>query len=199
MKTGAVITAAGMSSRMGAFKPLLKIGSLSAAEHVILNFRFAGVRNIALVTGNNAAELENSLKRLDIVFLRNDMYRNNEMFDSVKIGLNYLKDKCDKIFISPIDIPLFAVDTVKALLRCRANVGIPVYNGKGGHPIILDNDAANRILQYTGDGGLRDAIIKLSLEIERLEVKDQGMLYDMNTQTDYTGIVQLSAGKGTRD
>jgi len=191
VKTGAVITAAGLSSRMGSFKPLLKIGNFTAIEHIILGFRFAGIKNIVIVTGNKAEELESSLKSLDLVFLKNDMYEHNEMFDSVRIGLNFLKDLCDKIFISPVDAPLFAPDTVKALLHCKANVGIPVYQGKSGHPIILDNEAACKILEYKGADGLRGAVANLSLTIERIETGDRGVLYDMNTQADYAGIIQL--------
>jgi putative nucleotidyltransferase with HDIG domain len=72
---------------MGSFKPLLKIGNLTAVEHIIRSFRDASVTHIAIVTGKNAEELENSLKHSGVVFLRNDMYEHNEMFDSVKIGL----------------------------------------------------------------------------------------------------------------
>ena len=191
MKTGAVITAAGKSSRMGDFKPLLKIGNFTAAEHVIRNFRAAGIRDIVFVTGNNAENLEKSLKHLSVVFLRNDMYEHNEMFDSVKIGLNYLKDTCGRILLSPVDVPLFTSDTVKLLLASKANIGIPVYKEEAGHPIILDSDAVKRILTYSGGGGLRDAIANLSLEIEYIETGEQGILFDMDTPADYRKIVHL--------
>jgi len=191
MRTGAVITAAGKSSRMGSFKPLLKIGSLTAAEHVIQTFHAAGIRDIALITGNNAEELESHLKHLSIVFLRNNQYECNEMFDSVKIGLNYQKDICDKIIFSPVDVPLFTVNTIKAILKCNADIGIPTYKGEKGHPIILGSNAVGKILKYSGSGGLRDAIVNLSLEIEHIETEDQNILFDMDTQADYTEIVHL--------
>ena len=195
MGIGAIITAAGRSSRMGSFKPLLKIGEFTVAEHVIHSYHTAGIKDIVMVTGHNAQELESRLTHLNLLFLRNDDYESNEMFDSVKIGLDYQKDKCAKILISPIDVPLFTADTVKALLKCNASVGIPTYKGKTGHPIILDSEAAEKILRYHGDGGLRGAITNLFLEIEYIETADQGMLYDMNTPFDYKKIVQLNNGK----
>jgi CTP:molybdopterin cytidylyltransferase MocA len=176
---------------MGSFKPLLKIGNLTVMEHIITSFQAASVTNIAIITGNNAQELENSLQYPGIVFLRNEMYEHNEMFDSIKIGLEYQKEKCDKIFISPVDVPLFAADTVKALLNCRMDVGIPTYKGETGHPIILDNGAIDRILTYTGSGGLRNVITELALEIEHIETEDRGMLYDIDTQGDYADILKL--------
>ena len=190
-RTGAVITAAGRSSRMGMFKPLLKIGSITAVERVVSTYQAAGINDIVVVTGNNAEELENSLKHFGVVFLRNDMYKDNEMFDSVKIGLDYLKEKCDKVFISPVDVPLFTTDTIKALLKSKRNVGIPAYKEKTGHPIILDNNAVARILTYNGSSGLRGAITNLSLEIEYIETTDPGTVYDMDTQADYADILKL--------
>ena len=56
MRYGAVIVAAGMSTRMKQFKQLMKIGEMSLAERVIVNFRRAGVKDIVMVTGFNADE-----------------------------------------------------------------------------------------------------------------------------------------------
>ena len=188
---GAVITAAGLSSRMGSFKPLLEIGNIPAAERVILNFHAAGIQTIAIVTGNRAAELENSLKHLNVEFLRNDRYECTEMFDSVKIGLEYLKDKCDRVFFTPVDVPLFSGETVKKLLEYKAHVCIPVFSKKRGHPIVLDGKIIDGILGYTGGGGLKGAIESLSLNIEYVEVNDSGIMYDMDTQDDYNKIIQM--------
>ena len=51
MQTGAVIVAAGLSSRMGDFKHMLNIGSISIAQRVIATLRQAGVGKIVVVTG----------------------------------------------------------------------------------------------------------------------------------------------------
>ena len=92
MTVGALITAAGMSSRMGDFKPMLNIGSISIAQRVIATFQQAGVDKIVMVTGYNATLLERHLAGNGVVFLRNEAYETTQMFDSVKIGLRYLQD-----------------------------------------------------------------------------------------------------------
>ena len=61
MKAGALIVAAGMSSRMGEFKPMLNIGSISIAQRVVATFQQAGVDRIVMVTGFNASVLEHHL------------------------------------------------------------------------------------------------------------------------------------------
>ena len=61
MQIGALIVAAGMSKRMGEFKPMLSIGSISVAQRVVATLSQAGVGKIVMVTGYNATMLERHL------------------------------------------------------------------------------------------------------------------------------------------
>ena len=45
MQTAALIVAAGMSKRMGEFKPMLSIGSISIAQRVIATLQQSGARD----------------------------------------------------------------------------------------------------------------------------------------------------------
>ena len=81
MRYGAVIVAAGMSTRMKQFKQLMKIGEMSLAERVIVNFRRAGVKDIVMVTGFNADQLEKSY------FLSNSLHT-SEPLASLNLCLN---------------------------------------------------------------------------------------------------------------
>ena len=109
METGAVVVAAGMSSRMGDFKPMLSIGEISVAQRVVATLRQAGAERVVVVTGYNADELERHLSKSGAVFVRNEEYRTTEMFDSALIGLKYIRGKCDRILFTPVDVPLFTV------------------------------------------------------------------------------------------
>ena len=59
---GAVIAAAGIASRMGEFKPLLKFGNMTIIERIISTLKGAGIEEIVVVTGSNAKQLEDFLK-----------------------------------------------------------------------------------------------------------------------------------------
>ena len=48
MEIGALIVAAGMSKRMGEFKPMLSIGSISVAQRVVATLSQAGVSKIVI-------------------------------------------------------------------------------------------------------------------------------------------------------
>ena len=64
MQTGALIVAAGKSSRMGDFKPMLQLGSISIAQRVINNFRQAGISKVVVVTGYHADVLECQMRTM---------------------------------------------------------------------------------------------------------------------------------------
>lgn len=189
METGALIVAAGMSSRMGAFKPMLNIGTISVAQRIVATFQQAGVDKIVMVTGYNAVELERHLAGNGIIFLRNEKYETTQMFDSVKIGLRYLENKCHKVLFTPVDIPLFTAGTVKTMLASRALLACPVCQGKTGHPLLIDNSLISEILRDRGDQGLRGATQRCSAELLQIPVEDYGTLCDADTPEDFAALV----------
>ncbi len=192
MRYGAVIVAAGMSSRMKKFKPLMEIGGVTMAQRVIANFQRNGIKDIVLITGNNAAVLENEVKKLGVACIRNDRYELTQMFDSAKLGLEYLKNKCDRIFFCPVDIPLFTEETVKKLVNEKnGEIIIPTCNGKKGHPILINNSSLPSLLAYNGEGGLQGAIDSIGTDVEEVSLDDYGILMDADTQEDFDILLKL--------
>ena len=189
MQFGALIVAAGMSSRMGEFKPMLNIGSISIAQRIVATLRQSGVTRIVMVTGHNAWELEHHLANNGLIFLRNEQYRTTQMFDSAKIGLEYLKDKCDGILFTPVDIPLFTASTVSALMDCGARLVCPVCEGRRGHPLLIGTELVDTILDYRGEGGLGGAIEHCGAEMTEIAVEDSGILHDADTPEDYRALL----------
>lgn len=190
MRFGVLITAAGMSSRMGQFKPMLSIGSISVAQRVVATFRQAGADRIVMVTGYNAVVLERHLAGNGVVFLRNENYATTHMFDSVKIGLNYLRDKCDAVLLTPVDIPLFTAGTVLALMESGAKLACPECDGQTGHPILIHGDLIDSILADTGEQGLRGALERCGEPMQHIPVADQGTLHDADTPEDYSALLE---------
>jgi len=187
---GAVIVAAGMSSRMGEFKPLMKIGNMTIIERIISTFQSAEIDHIVIVTGNQGKILEDHLKNQGITFLRNENYASTQMIDSAKIGFEYLKNQCENIIFTPVDIPLYTSLTVKTLLKSKANVAFPMYHGQKGHPLFLKQAVLETILNYHGDHGLKGALSLIENK-EYIEVDDQGILYDADTKQDYENLLRV--------
>lgn len=190
MRTAALIVAAGMSSRMGNFKPMLSIGSISIAQRVVATLQQAGVEKIVMVTGYNATQLERHLSGQGIVFLRNENYAHTQMFESACIGLDYLKDKCDRLLFTPVDIPLFTAATVQRLMDTDVPLACPVCDGKRGHPILISSALIESILSDSGNDGLRGALDRCGSEMLELSVEDRGVLHDADTPEDYKALLK---------
>lgn len=192
MRTGAVIAAAGMSARMVQFKQLMKIGNRTMAERVIMNFRQAGVEEIAMVVGYRSEQMEKELRGFGVTFLKNTAYETTEMFESVKIGFRYFQNRCEKVLFCPVDIPFFAGNTVTALLEQPGDVVHPVYNGRSGHPILIRTSCIPEILKFHGEGGLKAAINAVgSLTHTWVPVEDEAVLMDADTREDLQRLVDL--------
>ena len=191
METGAVVVAAGMSSRMGDFKPMLSVGTISIAQRVLATLHQAGVNRIVVVTGFRADELERHLARSGAVFLRNENYRTTHMFDSALIGLSYILGKCDRALFTPVDIPLFTSSTLEALLESGAELAAPEYGGRSGHPIMMSSAVIERVLRDSGEGGLHGALTRCGTPMRLIPVSDPGILLDADTPEDYAELLEL--------
>ncbi len=189
MQIGALIVAAGMSKRMGEFKPMLSIGSISVAQRIVATLHRSGVNRIVMVTGYNAPMLEKHLSGCGIIFLRNEHYQTTQMFDSVKIGLTYLQDKCDKVLFTPVDVPLFTAKTVEAILASGSDLACPMCQGKQGHPILIANHLIPEILRDCGEQGLKGAMDRCSVPLHRIDVEDPGTIHDADTPEDFSALV----------
>lgn len=189
MKYGAVIVAAGMSSRMGIFKPLMKIQGVSMIRHVIHTFQQMGVQEIVVVTGHNAELLEAEVAKCNVTCIRNEAYKTTEMFDSVKIGINYMIDKCDEAFFTPADVPLFSYRTGKFLQSySKGDIRIPVCNGRDGHPVLIRQKFLPQILSYQGNCGLRGALEMCGADVSRIDVNDPGVFMDADTRMEFRAL-----------
>jgi CTP:molybdopterin cytidylyltransferase MocA len=261
---GAVIVAAGLSSRMGEYKPLMEIGGETIARRVVGAFIRVGVDPIVVVTGHKAEELEAHLRkyinacteahpqeplgarteadgrgdgtasnRPVLHFIRNEAYQTTSMFESAKIGLSYILDKCARTFFCPIDVPLFTVGTVRKLMLRESPVVKPIYKGKEGHPILIDATLIPEIIgleriyetetgfgnrtktpigrgtetksgsgmeeapkqsdvtEANNGGGMKGALAKFESVTERIEVPDEGILYDADTPDDIIRLIKL--------
>lgn len=195
MRIGALIPAAGMSTRMGDFKPLLLLGPATMAERLIAAFRGAGADEIVMVTGFQAERMERVLAGSGVTFIRNEAYAQSDMFASARLGLSYLVPRCDRILFTPVDVPLFSTATVKALLDSEAEIACPTFHGMRGHPLLLSKDAAARLLEDGGEDGMRGAIARCGVQVTEVPVIDEGILRDADTPQDFQRLLELDGRK----
>lgn len=185
MKTAGVVVTAGLSSRMGAFKPLLEIGEKTVILHVLDRLIDAGVAPIAVVTGFQRERLEEHLKDKKVRFIHNPRFRETQMLDSLLLGLEAVEEVCDRILITPGDVPLVKAGTVRKILRHRGDFVRPVYKDQPGHPVLLQAELIPFIKTYDGEGGLNGAVEASGAEIAEVSVTDAGITMDCDTPADF--------------
>lgn len=185
MNCGAVIATAGLSSRMGDFKPLLCLSEGTIIQRVVQTLQQVGAAPVMVVVGYKAEAIERHLANTGVHFVRNEAYAETEMFDSIRLGLQHLPVPCDRIFLTPGDIPLVRPETLRHLLNHKVPAIRPLYEGRPGHPLLLDIDSAMAIADYTGPNGLMGAIRSLNIPLVGVETDDPGVLLEADTPEDF--------------
>lgn len=195
MKIGALITAAGLSSRMGTFKPLLPYKDTTIIGHVIELLKKAGAEPVVVVSGYRADELKSHLEGLKVEVVENTEYASTQMFDSVKMGLRALAGKCDRVAFMPVDVPDISPELVRRIFEIEGKIVRPVYRGRPGHPVMLDASLIEEICGYQGERGLRGAMEATGYEIVEPEAEDDGIYNDLDTPEDYRNLLQRIEGR----
>lgn len=184
-KTGAVVVAAGLSSRMEAFKPMLPFGSSTISIHMMTMLKDMGIDPIVVVTGYRGEELQQHLFFTGVRFVKNERFKETQMFDSVQIGVQAISRDCERLMILPIDVPAIMPDTIRQQLMIDAPIIRTMCHGEPGHPIMLWSEVAEKLRSYEGTGGLRGAIENSGIAITNLEVDDEGIYRDLDTWEQY--------------
>jgi molybdenum cofactor cytidylyltransferase len=183
MNYAAIILAAGLSSRLGQFKPLLSIGGETLADRIISTFLHNEVE-VILVTGYRQDELKAGLKTADITIVENPDYQKG-MFTSVQSGAGCLKPTHKGFFVMPVDIPLVRPATIRRLLDEAAktpdSILYPVFNGLRGHPPLIPSALVPAVRQWQKEGGLKALLASHEENAREVAVPDSYILLDVDT------------------
>jgi CTP:molybdopterin cytidylyltransferase MocA len=184
----AIIPAAGLSSRMSGFKPLLPLNGMYAVERVIGIFRAAGVGRILVVCGHRADEIEPVVRAAGAEPVMNPDYRLG-MFSSVLAGVRALDGESRAFFMLPVDVMLVRRDTIRRLLSSHEHapgrILHPVFNGRRGHPPLIPAALGSEISGWQGEGGLAGYLASREEIADQVPVADEFTLFDVDTDQDY--------------
>ena len=183
----ALIIAAGKTARKDNFEPLKEVGTITAIQRIVMVFKRAGIERIVVVCNEDEDKTEKIASRMNVVFLHG--HGDAEMLDNVKTGLAYLRDKCSAAIITHVDVPLFSVETVRALVEAEGPVCIPFHRGSPGHPMLLRSEHFQAVLSYSGDGGLEAAVNASGLKRNIVEVEDEGVIANIRAEEAYEHLL----------
>jgi CTP:molybdopterin cytidylyltransferase MocA len=170
---------------MSHFQPMLKLNGKSVIRRQIDAFRAAGVDDILIVSGFHSGMLERHLAGETVRFVKNEEYATTDMMASVQCALRALSPECDRVLITPGDVPYLNVETIEELLHSTKPVAIPSFRGSAGHPAMIRKSCFSSLLSYKGERGLRGALAQWKKDTEFVQTDENGMLVDINTELDY--------------
>lgn len=193
---GICVLAAGFSSRMGSFKPLLPLNDETVIQRVLRVSKAAGIRQRVVVTGYNREALAPLLEKNGAVEVRNPRFEEG-MFTSIQAGVSALPRNLDGFFVLPVDCPLVTKEVLAALEQSFEpdKFSVPCYRGKKGHPLLIPAMYRQAILRHDGTGGLKAITDKDYGKMKRIEVREEGVVMDMDTPRAYEKIKEWLAGK----
>ncbi|HSW57701.1 MAG TPA: nucleotidyltransferase family protein [Dehalococcoidales bacterium] len=190
---GVIILAAGYSSRMGFFKPVLKLNGITLTQRLIQLYLNSGI-DVYLVTGWQRSVLMESVSDLKVNIVDNPDFAEG-MFSSVKCGLRAaIKANYRAIFVQPVDIPLVRTATLKSLCgaaeRTDCAVLYPCYHSRRGHPAVVFAGLIPFILDWQGEGGLKACLANRDSLAQNIEVEDSNILFDVDTPGDLPELAE---------
>ena len=197
--TGLVISA-GLSGRMGKFKPLLEFDNKTFLEHIILKLDKICSR-IIIVTGyrNDLAKKE-IVNRLSIcnqevlgkiAWQYNPEYKKG-MLTSLQAGLKTVED-AEWVLYHFVDQPNIPTDFYNkfAAQADRSFDWIqPCYSGKSGHPILISQKLIPAILNLNTEQSLRDLETIMQVNRTYWNCNYKEILQDFDTPEQLEQLIQ---------
>jgi molybdenum cofactor cytidylyltransferase len=184
---------------MGRPKQLLPLGDRTVIEHCISSIVTAGIEEIIVVLGPEHREIEELIRALPVVRAINEQ-KESEMAESVRTGLKAVSADVTGVLICLADHPLVLPETIRAVVALHRDnpeaIVIPSLNQKRGHPTLFPGSIIKEIFLKNS---LREVVDDNEGKIRYLDVKDEGVLLDMDTTEDYERVLERFKMRGLAD
>lgn len=192
-----LIVAAGLSDRMGAYKPLLKYESKSFVQNIIEKINSV-CDKIIIVTGFRSKDIENEINRnikQDIIqkikFVFNEEFSKG-MFSSLQKGSEVCSD-VDWIlyhFIDQPSLPAKFYNNFVQQIKEQYDWIQPVIDGRKGHPILFGNKMKEKIIGANLNSNLRD-LSQQEINKKYWQCHFKQIFDDIDNIDDYNNLLNL--------
>jgi molybdenum cofactor cytidylyltransferase len=196
VRIGAVVLAAGASTRFGSPKSLARLDGRPILEHVLDAVHEAGIEDIVVVLGHAADEIEERVSWLDERIVRNPDPRH--LSSSLQVGLDAVAEMdppVDAVLIVLGDQPRTRPGVIRALIAAArtsdTSIVAPRYaDGGGANPLLLREEAFDLADEATGDRGLGPLLLERPELVTWVDVS--GGNPDVDTPADLASLEALA-------
>jgi molybdenum cofactor cytidylyltransferase len=187
-KIGAVVLAAGASSRMGSNKLLAQVEGKPMAKRVVDAVLGSKASPVIVVTGNKAEAVREALAGCGVAFVDNPDFSTG-LSSSLKLGLKALPENCGGAVIVLGDMPAVTPALIDQLIAAfnptegRA-ICVATHAGKRGNPVLFARRFFEEIESIEGDVGARGLIGAYPELVCEVEADSDAPLIDIDTPED---------------
>jgi molybdenum cofactor cytidylyltransferase len=192
---GAVILAAGSSSRMGSPKQTLQFRGESLLRRAALAALGAGCSPVIVVTGANAELSGRELHGLDVREVLNPLWETG-MASSVRAGVEGLLSReagLDAAVFMLCDQPHATAEIISALVAAHRATGRPVvassYGGSFGVPALFGRTLFAELARLEGKAGAKEIIKRHAAEAHFITFR--GGEVDVDTPDDFSRLIAV--------
>lgn len=195
MKVGAVVLAAGASTRMGTPKQLLRYEGETLLRRAALAALGAGCRPVVVVTGAHAARAGEELRGLDVLEVENGLWETG-MASSVRAGLGAVEGSdADAVVFVLCDQPHVTSEIIAALIDAHRATGrrvVAAEYGEGfGVPALFGRSLFDELMRLEGQAGAKQVIKSHAREAHFLAFPEGET--DVDTPEDFARLLGLKA------
>jgi molybdenum cofactor cytidylyltransferase len=187
--TGAVILAAGKSSRLGQPKQLLQFRGQTLVRGIVDAAREAGCSPIVVVIGSDKDKVARELKRTNAVIVENKNW-NDGMGTSIRSGVQqliYVAPNVEAIVLLACDQPLVDSHTIEHLIalgeKTKKAIVASSYAGTLGVPALFDRSCVEELLALDDGSGAKPIILSNHERVAEFPFSE-GQI-DIDTAADY--------------
>jgi molybdenum cofactor cytidylyltransferase len=188
LRLGALILAAGGSSRMGKAKQLLEIGGKPLVARAVDAALDSGAGPVVVVLGADSERILARISGRGIIAVNNPEWATG-LASSIRAGLAALlaaEPALEAVLIAPCDQPALSAEVIQRLAaahRSSGRISAARYGGRNGAPAVFGREHFGALSALSGDEGARRLLNSDPGKVSAVELPELGA--DIDTPGDY--------------
>jgi molybdenum cofactor cytidylyltransferase len=171
---GAVVLAAGNSSRLGQSKQLLERNGETLVHSAVRAAIEGGCEIVCVVTGAEREVIEGAIADLNPVLVHNAEWRGG-IGSSIRLGVKHLWD-CSAVVLLACDQPALSASIIRALMpthdETRRSIVASHYAETLGIPALFSCDCFDELLDLPDDHGAKTLMVANPSRVAQIEFPD---------------------------
>ena len=193
----AVVLAAGSSSRMGAPKQLLRVGSNTLLRRSVEQATASAARATYVVIGASAAHMRDELRQLPLEVVENTRFADG-LGTSISAAVHAIESApspFDAVVLLTCDQPYVSAASIDALIAEHARSAAPLvasaYAGTLGVPALFARDYFAALRELPPNKGAKEILIRNRDAVVTVQFEPAAV--DLDTPTDYERFTRSDA------